>query len=77
MKTLYAALWALIMAAVIFGAIEIQKQITAEIDRRADAKNKQGWCNVQMAASTATMECSRVSKWEEKDEADYQEVQAF
>jgi len=62
MKTIYSILWALIMAVVVFGSIEIQKQISAEIDRRADAKFKDGWCNVEMSGSDASIECSRVSK---------------
>lgn len=43
MKTLYAVLWALIIALVVFGATHIQQQLNAEIDKRADAKIKKGW----------------------------------
>ena len=62
MKTLYAILWALIIALVVFGATHIQKQLNAEIDKRAEAKIKEGWCNVEMSGSNASIECSRVSK---------------
>jgi len=62
MKTLYSILWALIIALVFFGATHIQQQLNAEIDKRANAKFKDGWCNVEMSGSVASIECSRVSK---------------
>jgi len=62
MKTLYSILWALIIALVFFGATHIQQQLNAEIDKRANAKFKDGWCNVEMSGSDASIECSRVSK---------------
>lgn len=62
MKTLYAILWALIIALVVFGATHIQKQLNAEIDKRAEARNKEGWCTVDLSPSSATIECSRISK---------------
>ena len=62
MKTLYSIIWAAIIALVFFVAPYIQQQLNAEIDKRADAKIKEGWCNVEMSGSNASIECSRVSK---------------
>jgi len=62
MKALYSIIWAAIIALVVFGAIHIQQQLNAEIDKRANAKIKEGWCSVEMSGSNASIECSRVSK---------------
>lgn len=61
---LISCLWALIAICTFFGAIEIQKQLTADIEKRADAKEFKGWCNVQMSPSNATIDCSRISRLE-------------
>lgn len=66
MKTLYSIIWAAIIALVIFGAIHIQQQLNAEIDKRADAKIKEGWCNLDFENSKASIECSKVSRLERK-----------
>lgn len=61
---LVSCLWALIVVCTFFGAIDIQKQLTADIEKRADAKEFKGWCNVDMQSSKATIDCSRVSRLE-------------
>jgi hypothetical protein len=66
MKTLYSIIWAAIIALVFFGATQIQKELNAEIDKRADAKIKDGWCNLDFENSKATIECNKVSRLEIK-----------
>lgn len=66
MKTLYSIIWAAIIALVFFIAPYIQQQLNAEIDKRADAKIKDGWCNLDFENSKASIECSKVSRLERK-----------
>ena len=69
MKLLYGILYAAIIALVIFGAIYIQEQLNAEINKRADDKLSRSWCNVDFGSSKATIECSKVSRLERNDES--------
>lgn len=59
---LQSLLWALIVICTFFGAIEIQKQVTADIEKRADANEFNGWCNVNFKNSNATVDCRNVSR---------------
>lgn len=59
---LQACLWAAIAACAIFGAFEIQKQLTEELEKRADANEFNGWCNVNFKSSKATVDCRNLSR---------------
>ena len=59
---LQACLWAIIAACAIFGAFEIQKQLTAELEKRADANEFKGWCSVNFKSSNATVDCRNLSR---------------
>jgi len=61
---LQSILWALIVICTFFGAIEIQKQLTAELEKRALISEFKGWCNVDFKSSNATIDCRRVSRLE-------------
>ena len=64
MRTLIGILWAILVAVVFFGAIEIQSRLNAEIDKRADDKLKGSWCNVDFGSSSATIECEKIERLE-------------
>lgn len=69
MKLLYGILYAAIITLVIFGAIYIQEQLNAEIDKRADDKLKGSWCNVDFGSSSATIECEKIERlWHEAND---------
>ena len=61
-KSLYVLLWALIAVITFFAAIEISKQLTADIEKRADAKEFNGWCNIDFKSSKALVDCRNVSR---------------
>jgi hypothetical protein len=61
-KSLYVLLWALIAVITFFAAIELQKQLTADIEKRAEASEFKGWCNVDFKRSKATVDCRNVSR---------------
>lgn len=61
-KSLYILVWALIAVITFFSAIELQKQLTADIEKRADANEFNGWCNVDFKSSKATVDCRNVSR---------------
>ena len=62
MRTLIGISWAILIAVVFFGAIEIQTRLNAEIDKRADNKLKGSWCNVDFGSSSATIECEKIER---------------
>jgi len=64
MKLLISISWAALIALVFFGAIEIQNQLNAEIDKRANEKLKGSWCNVDFGSSSATIECEKIERLE-------------
>ena len=64
MRTLIGISWAILIAVVFFGAIEIQTRLNAEIDKRADNKLKGSWCNVDFGSSSATIECEKIERLE-------------
>lgn len=68
MKLLYGILYAAIITFVIFGAIYIQEQLNAEINKRADDKFSRSWCDVDFGSSKATIECSKVERLDRHDE---------
>jgi hypothetical protein len=61
-KNLFVLIWALIAVFTFFAAIELQKQITADIEKRAEAKEFNGWCNVDFKSSKGTIDCNKISK---------------
>lgn len=62
---LESCLWAAVVLCTFFGAIDIQKHFTADLERRADQKEFKGWCNVDMKSnSKATIDCRRISRLE-------------
>jgi|GEM_PF-1383377 len=61
-RFLQSLLWALIVICTFFGAIELQKQLTAELDKRAATSEFKGWCAVDFKSSKATVDCRHLSK---------------
>lgn len=59
---LQSLLWAVIVVCTFFGAIEIQQRITADIEKRADAREFKGWCSVNFKSSDATVDCRNLSR---------------